>query len=221
MLAMWFEFYAQVMELNHWTGTEFTHGEWDEDAERWTVTLKSETQGERVLHPRHIVFANGVAPTLGSLRFEASIRLGATSFTPKGSKAAHLMQIAVVVIGTGSSANDIALDLHSFGCDTKIVQRGSTTVVSTEPSAKLNYALYDEGMPTSDCDLIAAASTPELLIQAYKAAVKRMLELDHDMVEGLKGIGFKFDVGGDETGHQMKYRRQVAGTTSTSEALRS
>ena len=29
---MWFEFYAQVMELNHWTGTEFTHGEWDEDA---------------------------------------------------------------------------------------------------------------------------------------------------------------------------------------------
>ena len=24
-----FEFYAQVMEINHWTSTEFTKGEWD------------------------------------------------------------------------------------------------------------------------------------------------------------------------------------------------
>jgi putative flavoprotein involved in K+ transport len=27
MLGLWFEFYAQVMEINHWTNTEFTHGE--------------------------------------------------------------------------------------------------------------------------------------------------------------------------------------------------
>ena len=31
--------------------------------------------------------------------------------------------------------DDIALDLHSFGCRTHIVQRGSTTVVSIDPSA--------------------------------------------------------------------------------------
>ena len=212
MLAMWFEFYAQVMELNHWTGTEFTRGEWDEDAQRWTVTLKNETQGERVLHPRHIVFANGVStdPWFPEIRGLDSFK-GDVVHSEGFQSGAPYAGCRAVVIGTGSSANDIALDLHSFGCDTKIVQRGSTTVVSTEPSAKLNYALYDEGMPTSDCDLIAAASTPELLIQAYKAAVKRMLELDHDMVEGLKGIGFKFDVGDDETGHQMKYRRRGGG----------
>ena len=51
------------------------------------------------------------------------------------------------------------LDLHSFGCETTIVQRGSTTVVSIDPSAKLNYALYDEGLPVEDCDLIGAAET--------------------------------------------------------------
>ena len=116
-----------------------------------------------------------------------------------------------IVIGTGSSANDIALDLHSFGCHTTIVQRGSTTVVSIDPSAKLNYALYDEGPPIEDCDLIASAATPPMVIEAYKLAVQQMMNLDRDMIEGLKGIGFKFDVGEDGTGHQMKYRRRGGG----------
>jgi len=31
------------------------------------------------------------------------------------------------------------------------------------------------------------------------------------MIEGLEGIGFKFDVGADGTGHQMKYRRRGGG----------
>jgi len=50
-----------------------------------------------------------------------------------------------------------------------------------------------------------------MVIGAYKLAVKRMTELDKDMIEGLKGIGFKFDVGEDNTGHQMKYRRRGGG----------
>jgi hypothetical protein len=38
-----------------------------------------------------------------------------------------------------------------------------------------------------------------------------MLELDKEMIEGLKGIGFKHDVGEDGTGHQMKYFRRGGG----------
>lgn len=91
------------------------------------------------------------------------------------------------------------------------MQRGSTTVVSIDPSAKLNYALYDEGLPVADCDLIASAATPPLILDAYKLAVKRMTELDRDMLEGLDRIGFKHDIGEDETGHQMKYRRRGGG----------
>ena len=59
--------------------------------------------------------------------------------------------------------------------------------------------------------MLASAVTPPLLIQGYQAAVKRMLELDEEMIDGLKGIGFKFDVGEDKTGHQMKYRRRGGG----------
>ena len=212
MLGLWFEFYAQVMEINHWTNTEFTKGEWDEDAKCWIATLKNADGGERVMRPRHIVFANGVSsyplapeiPGLDTFTGDVIHSEGFNSGTPYAGKKA-------LIIGTGSSANDIALDMQSFGCETTIVQRGSTTVVSIEPSAKLNYALYDEGPSVEDCDLIASSATPPLILEAYKGAVQRMVELDKDMIEGLKGIGFKFDIGEDKTGHQMKYRRRGGG----------
>ena len=212
MLGLWFEFYAQVMEINHWTSTKFTKGEWDATAKCWVVTLKCADGSLRVMRPRHIVFANGVSsyslkPEIAGLdTFKGDVihSEGFDSGAPYAGKNA-------IVIGTGSSANDIALDLHSFGCDTTLVQRGSSTVVSIEPSAKLNYALYDEGPPIEDCDMLASAVTPPLLIQGYQAAVRRMLDLDKEMIDGLKGIGFKFDVGEDKTGHQMKYRRRGGG----------
>jgi hypothetical protein len=116
-----------------------------------------------------------------------------------------------LVIGTGTSGNDIALDLHSWKVGTTIVQRGSTTVVSIDPSAKLNYALYEEGPSLEDCDVIATSGTPPLLIKGYQLSMARMAELDRDMIEGLKRIGFKYDIGEDNTGHQMKYRRRGGG----------
>jgi putative flavoprotein involved in K+ transport len=212
MLGLWFEFYAQVMEINHWTNTEFTHGEWDEAAQCWAVTLKLADGSERTMRPRHIVFANGVSsyplipdiPGLDSFKGDVIHSEGFDSGAPYQGKKA-------IVIGTGSSANDIALDLHSFGVETTLVQRGSTTVVSIDPSAKLNYALYDEVPTIDDGDLIGTASTPPMIVEGYVAAVKRMLELDKEMIEGLKGIGFKFDIGEDNTGHQMKYRRRGGG----------
>jgi hypothetical protein len=212
MLGLWFESYAQIMEINHWTSTEFTKGEWDEAAKHWNATLKLADGSERLLKPRHIVFANGVSsyplkPDIPGLEeFEGDVihSEGFDSGAPYAGKKA-------IVIGTGSSGNDIALDLHSFGVDTTIVQRGSTTVVSIEPSAKLNYALYDEGLSVEECDLIGLAATPPLVIKAYQLAVKRMMDLDKEMIEGLEKIGFKYDIGEDGTGHQMKYRRRGGG----------
>jgi thioredoxin reductase len=200
------------MEINNWTNTEFTKGKWDAAAKQWVATLKCADGEERILRPRHIVFANGVSsyplvpeiPGLDTFKGEVLHSEGFDSGAPYVGKRA-------IVIGTGSSANDIALDLHSFDCHTTIVQRGSTTVVSIDPSAKLNYAIYEEGPPIEDCDLIAAAATPPMILEGYKLAVKRMVELDKDMIEGLKGIGFKFDIGDDNTGHQMKYRRRGGG----------
>jgi putative flavoprotein involved in K+ transport len=212
MLGNWFEFYADAMEINCWTDTEFVAGEWDETAKCWTARLKRSDRTERVVRPRHLVFANGVSsypmiPDLPGLQdFKGDV------FHSEGfDSGAGWEGKNALILGTGSSANDIALDLHSHGVNTTLIQRGSTTVVSIDPSARLNEAIWDEGGLLEDCDLIVSSSTPPLIIKAYQSVTKRMLELDKEMIEGLKGIGFKHDVGEDRTGHQMKYFRRGGG----------
>jgi len=212
MLGNWLEMYAEAMQLNCWPGTEFTKGSYDANARRWTVTLKRTDGSERVMHPRHVIFSNGTSgiarvPNLPGLEDFAGDKFHSHGFKSgvpwRGKKA--------LVLGTGNSGHDIAQDLYSNGVETSIIQRGSTTVVSIDPSAKLNYALYEEGPPVADCDLIATATTYPLLIRAYQASAKRMVELDKDLIAALKARGFKFDMGEDETGHQMKYRRRGGG----------
>lgn len=212
MLANWFEYYADALEINFWTGTEFVDGAYDDDAKCWRVTVRHSDGTERVMRPRHVVFANGVSgipkiPTLPGLEEFAGEVLHTEGFTDgaawKGKTA--------LVLGTGNSGHDVAQDLHSHDADTTIIQRGSTTVVSVDPSAKLNYAIYDEDPPLEDCDLLAASSTYPLLVRGYQLAVEKMVEFDKELIEALIARGFKYDLGEDKTGHQMKYRRRGGG----------
>jgi putative flavoprotein involved in K+ transport len=212
MLGNWFEFYADAMEINCWTETEFTGGSWDEAAQCWEARVRRADGSERVLRPRHLVFANGASAYplipeiagLGDFRGDVIHSEGFDSGAAWAGKRA-------LIIGTGSSANDIALDLHSHGVDTTLVQRGSTTVVSINPSARLNEAVWNEAGALEDADQVASAATPPLVMKGYKAVVKRMVELDREMIEGLKSIGFKHDMGEDDTGHQVKYYTRGGG----------
>ena len=212
MLGNWLEMYAEAMELNCWSNTEFAGGQYDEAGGRWTARLRMADGTERVMHPRHIILSNGTngiahMPDLPGLKDFAGDMFHSHGFKSgapwRGKKA--------LVLGTGNSGHDVAQDLHNHGVDTTIIQRGSTTVVSIEPSAKMNYALYEEGPPLEDCDLIGTATTYPLMIRGYQAGVKRMVEADKAMIEGLKSIGYQWDIGEDETGHQMKYRRRCGG----------
>jgi cation diffusion facilitator CzcD-associated flavoprotein CzcO len=211
MLANWFEAYAGALQINVWTRAEFVGGTYDEAAGRWEAVVRRADGSERILSPRHLIFANGVSglprmPSLPGLDEFAGEVVHSHSFTDgspwRGRK--------VLVLGTGNSGHDIAQELHSHGADTTIIQRGSTTVVTVDPSAKLNYALYDEG-PLEDCDLLASANTYPLVVRGYQLAVERMVEFDKEMIAGLIARGFKYDLGEDKTGHQMKYRRRGGG----------
>ena len=212
MLANWFELYTEAMQINFWSGTSFTGGHYDDAAGNWHANVRREDGSERVMRPRHVIFANGVsgipkAPKLPGLESFAGDVTHAHGFTDGSAWAGK----RALVIGTGNSGHDIAQDLHSHGVAVTMVQRGSTTVVSIDPSAKLNYALYDEPIPLEDGDLIAAAATYPLVVRGYQAAVERMAELDRDLIAALKAKGFKYDLGEDGTGHQMKYRRRGGG----------
>ena len=212
MLGNWFEFYADAMEINCWTDTEFASAEWDAAAQCWNARLKRGDGSERVMRPRHIVCANGVSsypmmPDVPGLEAFQGTVMHSEGFD----SGAGWTGKRALILGTGSSANDMALDLHSHGVHTTMIQRGSTTVVSINPSARLNEAVWDEPGTMEDADVIASSVPPPLVLRNYRAVVKRMMELDREIVEGLRRIGFKHDIGEDETGHQMKYFRRGGG----------
>ena len=211
MVADWFEAYAWAMEINFWTSTELVSGNYDESAGRWNAVVRHTDGTERTLHPRHLVFANGLVgsphvPELPGLNDFKGDVLHTTEFTDganwRGKKA--------LVIGTGTSGHDVAQDLHANGCETTIVQRGSTMVISIDPSAKLVYGIYN-GIALEDGDLLASTNTKPIVKKNLQALTARMLEFDRKTIDGLVARGFKFDAGEDGAGHQWKVRTRYGG----------
>jgi cation diffusion facilitator CzcD-associated flavoprotein CzcO len=212
MLADWFEAYAWAMEINFWTSTELVGGSYDESKRQWNAVVRNnQTGAERTLHPKHLVFASGLVgfahkPELPGLKDFKGTILHTSEFTNgiewRGKKA--------LVIGTGTSGHDVAQDLHANGCDTTIVQRGSCTVVSIDPSAKLVYGIY-EGIPLEDGDLLVSTNTKPITKKNLQALNARMQEFDRKTIEGLVARGFKYDPGEDGAGHQWKVRTRYGG----------
>ncbi len=210
-LAGWFEYYAESMELDFWTRTEFTGGSYDAQAQRWTVNLRQADGETRTLHPRHIVMATGVSdipnvPDIPSLKnFKGKIEhshqySGATEWNGRNA----------LVIGTGTSGHDIAQDLHSNGAKVAIVQRSPTLILNIEPSAQLPYTLYAEGIPLEDCDLITASVPLQLAKISHRMMAEHAKELDKKLIADLEGAGFRIDVE-DELGWQFKYLQRGGG----------
>ncbi len=211
-LANWFESYVDALELNYWTSTELIDGTYDEQSERWTVNLRRGDGSSRVMHPRHIVMATGVSgiahipelPGLDSFAGKVVHSSGYEDGEDWSGKSA-------IVIGTGNSGHDISQDLCSSGADVTMVQRSPTLVVNIEPSAQLPYTLYGQGHSLENCDLITLSMPTQLVREAHVNYTKQSKELDKDLLEGLRRIGFKLDFGDDETGWQFKYLTRGGG----------
>ena len=210
-LANWFEAYVEAMELNFWTETEFEGGSYDDEEQRWTVTLRRGDGSERTMHPRHVVLATGVSgipsvPDIAGLKDFTGKVMHSSQYDDgenwKGKRA--------IVIGTGNSGHDIAQDLHSSGANVTMFQRSSTLVVSIEPSAQLVYAPYNEGT-LEDNDLIAVSMPLKLARRSHALTGEKSKALDKELLEGLERVGFKLDFGEDNTGWQFKYLTRGGG----------
>ncbi len=211
MLAAWFEAYAEAMELNFWTGTEFLGGSYDSGAGSWTATLKRADGSTRQMRPRHVIMATGVSgipnlPNIPSLKAFKGKVLHASEFD----NSAAWSGCRAIVVGTGTSGHDIAQDLHSHGAEVTMIQRNPTTIINVEPSAQLPYTLYSEGPSLEDCDLLAAATPYQLLIKTHQLLTAQAARFDKELLDGLTRVGFKVDYD-DDTGWQFKYMNRGGG----------
>ena len=210
-LANWFESYVEAMELNFWTGTELVSGGYDDKRKQWDVTLKRADGSTRVMHPRHLIFATGVSsiptfPDLPGLKDFAGPMVHSGEFADaarwKGRKA--------LVLGSGTSGHDVAQELHAHGADVTIIQRSKTYVVSLQEAQSV-YAIYSEGIPFDDCDLLATSFPYPVLQRAYQLSTAKSKMVDRKLIKALEARGFKIWYGEDETGFQMMYLRYGGG----------
>ena len=212
MIAGWLETYAWAMECNVWNNAEFLGASFNEVQGEWTAKIHRADASERIVRPRHLVIANGIAgkPYTPTLRGLEAFK-GTVFHTHDFHDGSKWKGKTVLVVGAGTSGHDVAQDLHRHGAHVKIIQRGSVTVASVKAAGLVHSVYYEEDLPLEDCDMIATASSYPLLVRAYKTAVKKMKVVDKDLLHGLAARGFKLDWGEDETGHQMKFRRRHGG----------
>lgn len=210
-LASWFEAYAEAMELNYWTGTDFLGGNFDAQSQTWTVKVKRDGT-QRELRPKHVVMATGLS---GQPNIPLIPELAAFS-----GKVVHSSEYVdgedwkgktAVVIGTGNSGHDIAQDLYSGGAKVTLVQRSPTLVIQCEPSAQLVYSLYSEGPPLEDCDLITVSVPWAVARKSHQIATRHARELDQPLLNRLTQKGFRLNFGDDDTGWQFMYLTRGGG----------
>lgn len=210
-LANWFESYVESMELNFWTGTELVGGSYDEQSQQWRVTLRRSDGTTRIMQPRHLVFATGVSsipaiPDVPGLDDFAGTVVHSGDYADgdqwKGRKA--------LVLGTGTSGHDVAQDLFSRGADVTLIQRSKTYVVSLKEAQSV-YAIYSEGIPFEDCDLLATSFPYPVLQRAYQLSTAQGRQVDKALLDGLAARGFRLHFGEDDTGFQMMYLRRGGG----------
>jgi putative flavoprotein involved in K+ transport len=84
-------------------------------------------------------------------------------------------------------------------------------VVNVEPSAQLPYALYDEGPPLEDCDLIATSIPLTLARRSHIRFTEQAKAMDNALLDGLERKGFQLDFGDEGTGWQFKYLTRGGG----------
>ncbi|MDQ1749781.1 MAG: hypothetical protein QOE71_837 [Pseudonocardiales bacterium] len=213
-LAGWLETYAEAMELNVWTGTEFVGASYDKATRTWLAELRGLDGTARTVRAKHVVLATGGAagaphvPTLSGLDTFTGTVMHSSQFTSGTDYAGK----RTIVIGTGNSGHDVAQDLHANGAaSVTMVQRSPTCVLSLVPSGTMIYALYSEHQAIEDLDLITAAIPYPVLKETYQWITRKTCELDAELLDRLHAIGFETDFEPDETGFYMKYLRRGGG----------
>ncbi|MFI5429286.1 flavin-containing monooxygenase [Aeromicrobium sp. UC242_57] len=201
-IADWFEFYAEVMELNVWTNAEMYDSSYDEASGVWTLKVRT-ADGERILHPQDVILATGAAAEVNlpdipgrdsfeGISYHSSAHVSGADWS--GKKA--------VVIGAGNSAHDIAQDLYEAGADITMVQRSSTHIISQEHGIPAIFGanFTETGPPTEYADLLASATPWPQVLEFAVEGTRQTAVKDAELLASLEAVGFQLNDGPDGTG---------------------
>ncbi|KAI6105040.1 FAD/NAD(P)-binding domain-containing protein [Pisolithus croceorrhizus] len=203
-LGDWLETYAHSLELNVWTSAEVVSVEPGTQEKKWSVKVERDDGRERIFQVSHVVFALGIGgglPNIPNIPCQAEFK-GRILHSSQHKRATDHLGKKVVVIGACTSAHDICADYVDHGVDVTMVQRSSTYIMSVkEGMPRLTGGLYVEnGPPTDIADRINASFPNFFLKLMHQRMVKDLAEADKDILDGLRRVGFKLNLGDEGSG---------------------
>lgn len=200
MIADWIEAYAWILQLRTWTRTEVLKADYDASQKRWTVRLRREGE-ELTLRPKHLVFATGnsgdawMPDVPGAERFRGEI---VHSSRHEGGESVRGKK--VVVVGSATSAHDIAQDAYEMGAaSVTMVQRGDTYIMTAKNGTPIFYrdAYSETAPPVDEADMLFTGTPYRLHARLARGATKTIAELDRPLLDALEEAGFGLTYGED------------------------
>jgi cation diffusion facilitator CzcD-associated flavoprotein CzcO len=207
-LAKFLQSYAEIMDLNIWTNSQLDgkNAVYNEKEGKWTVSVTRGDGSKHVLHPRHLLIATGISGTLpnipqvpGMASFEENG--GIVVHSSRHRTAADWKGKKAIVVGAGTSAHDISYELNENGCNVTMIQRSATHIMSVERAVRFLFRSREltnrrGGQPVEIADQANFLRHPfpveyELLPRGQKKA----RELDHDLLESLRNVGYRLQDG--------------------------
>lgn len=213
----WLEAYASIMELNYWGSTEATSAAYDPGSGSWTVHVTRDGKAH-VLHPKALVFATGAYGFARWIEFPGADEFQGDMFHTSAYQSGDAYRgKRCAVIGSGSSAHDICVDLWEAGAEVTMIQRAPSIVVRSDTLMTHGFGdLYSEeavarGMTTDKADLVVASLPFRLIADAQRPLYETIAREDAKFYRGLTDAGFLWDFGPDGSGLMAKAMRTASG----------
>lgn len=210
-ITEWMEQYEDIMGLNVQHDTLASDIKYNDSTKRYSVTLHSKA-GAKTISPKHVVLATGLLsdiPIRPTFPDEAIFK-GQVYHTLNHKSASLVPEVQskkVTIIGSGTSAHDVALDFAEHGAKAvTMVQRGSIYVTTLDSAEKVQLPLWNiPGLSTEDADLLGN-SLPTAVVRTLSVGASQMMAAkDKDMLDGLEkaGMALKRGEGDSIVDHQI------------------
>jgi putative flavoprotein involved in K+ transport len=210
-IANWLESYVDIMEVDFWTQTTFEGASYDAARQRWAARLRR-ADGNRTLHPKHIVLATSVSGTPNIPEIDGIGNFsGQVLHSSRFAAGKQWRGRAVIVFGTGTSAHDICQELHAHGADVTMVQRSPTMVVNVEPAQLYDKTYLGDGPPLAVRDILNSGVPLPVMKLAHRVVTDEVKRIDAALLSRLERAGFRLEFGEDGTGWPLKFRTRGGG----------
>jgi cation diffusion facilitator CzcD-associated flavoprotein CzcO len=160
-------------------------------SKQWTLETTSSDDKTRTLHPKHVVLAtglNGSQPFIPAFTDQDKFK-GKLYHAGKhndASKVPNITNKKIVIVGSSTSAHDIAQDFVTCGAqDVTMIQRGPNDVVNTDFLLQAVGAPLEDGLTIADADFQSKGTPNHVTIGMMPGFHAMMAAFDHELLDGL------------------------------------